>query len=53
MRELTDQLYAVEQKARAEKEGLLDQLHRLNSDNTKSKLENQSLKVNTFTLSFY
>ncbi|XP_062310607.1 outer dense fiber protein 2-like isoform X1 [Osmerus eperlanus] len=45
VRELTDQLYAVEQKNRAEKEGLLDQLHRLNSDNTKSKLENQSLKA--------
>lgn len=44
--ELTAQLRTVEGKARAEREGLLDQLHHLTSDNTTNKLENQRLKVN-------
>ncbi|KAG9335363.1 hypothetical protein JZ751_005285 [Albula glossodonta] len=43
--DLTEQLRSVEEKARSEREGLLDRLHALTSDCTALRLENQSLKV--------
>ncbi|KAJ8388745.1 hypothetical protein AAFF_G00129780 [Aldrovandia affinis] len=42
---LTDQRHSVEDRARAETEGLLDRLHRLTSDSTAARLENQRLKA--------
>lgn len=46
MSELTAQIHTVEEKGHPEREGLLDQLHRLTSDNSSNKLQNQKLKVN-------
>uniref|UniRef100_A0A8C7J905 Outer dense fiber protein 2 n=1 Tax=Oncorhynchus kisutch TaxID=8019 RepID=A0A8C7J905_ONCKI len=43
--DLTEQLHGTEDKARAEREGLLDRLHSLTTEGTHAKLENQSLKV--------
>ncbi|KAJ8384905.1 hypothetical protein AAFF_G00197130 [Aldrovandia affinis] len=43
--DLTEQLHSVEDKARAEREGLLDRLHALTSESTALRLENQSLKA--------
>lgn len=45
MSDLTEQLHGTEDKARAEREGLLDRLHSLTTEGTHAKLENQSLKV--------
>ncbi|KAI1900679.1 hypothetical protein AGOR_G00052390 [Albula goreensis] len=45
MTSLTDKLHGAEDKARAEMEGLLNQLHRLTADNTATRLENQRLKA--------
>ncbi|XP_073765457.1 outer dense fiber protein 2b isoform X2 [Danio rerio] len=42
--ELSDQLCSCEQKSCAEREGLLNRLHFLTSENTSTKLENQRLK---------
>ena len=49
---LSDQLLSVEGKARAETEGLLERLHRLTSESTATRLENQRLKVSR-TCSIY
>ncbi|XP_039620251.1 outer dense fiber protein 2-like isoform X2 [Polypterus senegalus] len=43
--DLTDQLHNLEDKGRAEREGLLDRLHRLTSESTSCKLENERLKA--------
>ncbi|XP_055367826.1 outer dense fiber protein 2-like isoform X2 [Betta splendens] len=43
--ELTSQLYASEEKIRAEREKLRDQFHNLSAENASSKLDNQKLKV--------
>ncbi|XP_038864917.1 outer dense fiber protein 2-like isoform X2 [Salvelinus namaycush] len=43
--ELTAQIHTVEEKGHPEREGLLDQLHRLTSDNSSNKLQNQKLKI--------
>ncbi|KAK6312999.1 hypothetical protein J4Q44_G00163460 [Coregonus suidteri] len=43
--ELTAQIHTVEEKGHQEREGLLDRLHRLTSDNSSNKLENQKLKT--------
>uniref|UniRef100_A0A8C9W5P6 Outer dense fiber protein 2 n=1 Tax=Scleropages formosus TaxID=113540 RepID=A0A8C9W5P6_SCLFO len=43
--DLSEQLRDVEDKARAEREGLLDRLHGLTSDYTALRLENQTLKA--------
>ncbi|KAK6304978.1 hypothetical protein J4Q44_G00237580 [Coregonus suidteri] len=43
--DLTGQLHGTEDKARAEREGLLDRLHSLTTEGTHAKLENQSLKA--------
>ncbi|XP_013983348.1 outer dense fiber protein 2 isoform X3 [Salmo salar] len=43
--DLTEQLHGTEDKARAEREGLLDRLHSLTTEGTHAKLENQSLKA--------
>ena len=43
--DLTEQLQRVEDKSRAEREGLLDRLHGLTTESTAARLENQSLKV--------
>ncbi|XP_055791713.1 outer dense fiber protein 2-like isoform X2 [Salvelinus fontinalis] len=43
--DLTEKLRGTEDKARAEREGLLDRLHSLTTEGTHAKLENQSLKV--------
>ncbi|XP_024273037.1 outer dense fiber protein 2 isoform X1 [Oncorhynchus tshawytscha] len=43
--ELTAQIHTVEEKGHPESEGLLDQLHRLTSDNSSNKLQNQKLKI--------
>ncbi|XP_055775386.1 outer dense fiber protein 2-like isoform X2 [Salvelinus fontinalis] len=43
--ELTGQIHTVEEKGHPEREGLLDQLHRLTSDNSSNKLQNQKLKI--------
>ncbi|MGH0157218.1 UNVERIFIED_CONTAM: hypothetical protein FKN15_044026 [Acipenser sinensis] len=42
---LTEQLHSSEDKARAERDELLDRLHRLTSENTSCKLENERLRV--------
>nr|XP_055036809.1 outer dense fiber protein 2 [Misgurnus anguillicaudatus] len=43
--ELMEQLHGQEEKARSERDGLLDRLHALTTDNTTVRLENQSLKA--------
>ncbi|KAM9437876.1 outer dense fiber protein 2-like isoform 4-T4 [Salvelinus alpinus] len=43
--DLTEKLHGTEDKARAEREGLLDRLHSLTTEGTHAKLENQSLKA--------
>ncbi|KAL4609565.1 outer dense fiber protein 2 [Arapaima gigas] len=43
--DLSEQLRNVEDKGRAEREGLLDRLHGLTSDYTAVRLENQTLKA--------
>uniref|UniRef100_A0A4W5N605 Outer dense fiber protein 2 n=2 Tax=Hucho hucho TaxID=62062 RepID=A0A4W5N605_9TELE len=43
--ELTAQIHTVEEKGHPEREGLLDQLHHLTSDNSSNKLQNQKLKT--------
>ncbi|XP_066568786.1 outer dense fiber protein 2 isoform X2 [Amia ocellicauda] len=48
--DLTEQLHSAEDKARAEREGLLDRLHRLTSDSTTGRLENQRLKAGLSTV---
>ncbi|XP_077104773.1 outer dense fiber protein 2 isoform X5 [Siphateles boraxobius] len=48
--DLTEQLHGQEEKARTEKEGLLDRLHELNNENTAIRLENQSLKATSSAL---
>ncbi|XP_066501201.1 outer dense fiber protein 2 [Hoplias malabaricus] len=48
--DLTGQLHMQEEKARAERDGLLDRLHNLTTDSTAFKLENQSLKATLSTL---
>ncbi|XP_048115712.1 outer dense fiber protein 2 isoform X1 [Alosa alosa] len=48
--DLTEQLQHVEEKSRAEREGLLDRLHGLTTDGTSARLENQSLKATLNTL---
>ncbi|MBN3286317.1 ODFP2 protein, partial [Polyodon spathula] len=46
---LTEQLHSSEDKARAERDELLDRLHRLTSENTSFKLENERLRANMST----
>lgn len=43
--DLTEHLHGQEEKSRIERDGLLDRLHELNTENTTVRLENQSLKV--------
>ncbi|XP_031434128.1 outer dense fiber protein 2-like [Clupea harengus] len=43
--DLTEQLQRVEDKSRAEREGLLDRLHGLTTESTAARLENQTLKA--------
>ncbi|XP_014341650.1 outer dense fiber protein 2 isoform X1 [Latimeria chalumnae] len=43
--DLTDQLHNMEDKSRAERESLVDKLHRLTSENTSTKLEYERLKA--------
>nr|XP_015222741.1 PREDICTED: outer dense fiber protein 2 isoform X2 [Lepisosteus oculatus]XP_015222742.1 PREDICTED: outer dense fiber protein 2 isoform X2 [Lepisosteus oculatus]XP_015222743.1 PREDICTED: outer dense fiber protein 2 isoform X2 [Lepisosteus oculatus] len=43
--DLMDQLHGAEDKSRAEREGLLDRLHRLTSESTAGRLESQRLKA--------
>lgn len=43
--ELHAQLQSAEEKSRAEREELRDQLHHLSAENASTKLDNQSLKV--------
>uniref|UniRef100_A0A673IC32 Outer dense fiber protein 2 n=1 Tax=Sinocyclocheilus rhinocerous TaxID=307959 RepID=A0A673IC32_9TELE len=43
--DLTEQLHGQEEKARTERDGLLDRLHELNTESTTIRLENQSLKA--------
>uniref|UniRef100_A0A8B9L7G7 Outer dense fiber protein 2 n=1 Tax=Astyanax mexicanus TaxID=7994 RepID=A0A8B9L7G7_ASTMX len=43
--DLTEQLHAQEEKARSERDGLLDRLHSLTTESTTVRLENQSLKA--------
>ncbi|XP_058842818.1 outer dense fiber protein 2-like isoform X3 [Acipenser ruthenus] len=47
---LTEQLHSSEDKARAERDELLDRLHRLTSENTSCKLENERLRANVSTI---
>ncbi|XP_058861439.1 outer dense fiber protein 2-like isoform X1 [Acipenser ruthenus] len=47
---LTEQLRSSEDKARAERDELLDRLHRLTSENTSCKLENERLRANVSTI---
>ncbi|XP_036954521.1 outer dense fiber protein 2-like isoform X1 [Acanthopagrus latus] len=42
--ELNSQLHSVEERSRLEREELRDQLHRLSTENTSAKLDNQRLK---------
>ncbi|KAK7131393.1 hypothetical protein R3I94_016510 [Phoxinus phoxinus] len=48
--DLTEQLHGQEEKARTEREGLLDRLHELNNESTTVRLENQSLKATSSAL---
>ncbi|KAG1928141.1 outer dense fiber protein [Pimephales promelas] len=48
--DLTEQLHGQEEKARTEREGLLDRLHELNNESTTIRLENQSLKATSSAL---
>uniref|UniRef100_A0A8C2GW62 Outer dense fiber protein 2 n=1 Tax=Cyprinus carpio TaxID=7962 RepID=A0A8C2GW62_CYPCA len=43
--DFTEQLHGQEEKARTERDGLLDRLHELSTESTTIRLENQSLKV--------
>ncbi|XP_030641341.1 outer dense fiber protein 2b [Chanos chanos] len=43
--EMSDELRGAEEKARAEREGLLDRVHRLTSETTSTRLENQRLQT--------
>uniref|UniRef100_A0A673HXK7 Outer dense fiber protein 2 n=1 Tax=Sinocyclocheilus rhinocerous TaxID=307959 RepID=A0A673HXK7_9TELE len=43
--DLTEQLHGQEEKARTDRDGLLDRLHELNTESTTIRLENQSLKA--------
>ncbi|XP_043076735.1 outer dense fiber protein 2 isoform X2 [Puntigrus tetrazona] len=43
--DLTEQLHGQEEKARTERDGLLDRLHELNTESTTMRLENQSLQA--------
>uniref|UniRef100_A0A8C1PZ85 Outer dense fiber protein 2 n=1 Tax=Cyprinus carpio TaxID=7962 RepID=A0A8C1PZ85_CYPCA len=43
--DFTEQLHGQEEKARTERDGLLDHLHELSTESTTIRLENQSLKV--------
>uniref|UniRef100_A0A672S1L8 Outer dense fiber protein 2 n=1 Tax=Sinocyclocheilus grahami TaxID=75366 RepID=A0A672S1L8_SINGR len=43
--DLTEQLHGQEEKARTDRDGLLDRLHELNTERTTIRLENQSLKA--------
>ncbi|XP_052381987.1 outer dense fiber protein 2-like [Oncorhynchus keta] len=45
MSNLTQQLHGREERARAEREGLLDRLHSLTTEGTHARLQNQSLKA--------
>ncbi len=45
--DLTEQLHGQEEKARTERDGLLDRLHEINTESTTIRLENQSLKVSS------
>ncbi|MBN3319436.1 ODFP2 protein, partial [Atractosteus spatula] len=49
--DLMDQLHSAEDKSRAEREGLLDRLHRLTSESTAGRLESQRLKARAPPLS--
>lgn len=42
---MTVQLHEQEEKARSERDGLLDRLHELTAESSTARLENQSLKV--------
>lgn len=42
---MTEQLHVLEEKTRAERDGLLDRLHSMTTESTTVRLENQSLKV--------
>lgn len=46
--DFTEQLHGQEEKARTERDGLLDRLHELSTESTTIRLENQSLKVCLF-----
>ncbi|KAF5903697.1 outer dense fiber protein 2 isoform X1, partial [Clarias magur] len=43
--DLTEQLHVLEEKTRAERDGLLDRLHSMTTESTTVRLENQSLKA--------
>ncbi|XP_026052291.1 outer dense fiber protein 2 [Carassius auratus] len=43
--DLTEQLHGQEEKARAERDGILDRLHEFTTESTTIRLENQSLKA--------
>ncbi|XP_029915276.1 outer dense fiber protein 2b isoform X2 [Myripristis murdjan] len=43
--ELSSQLQSAEERSRAEREELMEQLHALSAENASTKLENQTLKV--------
>uniref|UniRef100_A0A9J7WYG5 Outer dense fiber protein 2 n=1 Tax=Cyprinus carpio carpio TaxID=630221 RepID=A0A9J7WYG5_CYPCA len=43
--DFTEQLHGQEEKARTERDGLLDHLHELSTESTTIRLENQSLKA--------
>ncbi|KAF4077516.1 hypothetical protein AMELA_G00209030 [Ameiurus melas] len=43
--DLTEQLHALEEKTRAERDGLLDRLHSMTTESTTVRLENQNLKA--------
>ncbi|KAK1788395.1 hypothetical protein P4O66_016824, partial [Electrophorus voltai] len=43
--DLTEQLHTQEEKARAERDGLVDRLHSVTTESTTVRLENQSLKA--------
>lgn len=43
--DMTEQLHEQEEKARSERDGLLDRLHELTAESSTARLENQSLKV--------
>ncbi|KAK3555340.1 hypothetical protein QTP86_014935 [Hemibagrus guttatus] len=43
--DMTEQLHVLEDKTRAERDGLLDRLHSMTTESTTVRLENQSLKA--------